>query len=419
MQSRQSSRRGGSTLSINLIWFLGSLALAFFVWVIATTGSLQERRFTTISVQLDADPGLLIVGSVTRTVSVTVRAPEDVLGLLTRDDIIVRADLRGKGPGTHTVELDVDVSRTAVADTQPAQVTVTLDANQSRLVDIDYEITGELTPDLERDAPEFDTQEFTITGPSTRVQQVVAVRAVLDLSSRRATFEAELSVSPVDADGDIVNDVTVSPQSVNVTVPIRQRTDVRRVSITPNIGSDTLPAGYSVVDIENEPQTVFVRGDLTSVPDTLTTPFISLEGQTSTYQVTVPVQLPEDVPDGTVVILGNREVTVTIVISAVPGDRQFENVPVTFTGLDAGLTAQLVPTQVTVLLRGPEIELTDLTVDDVLVTVDLSGLTEGVYDIEPIVAELATNIEAVSLLPATVVVSIAPEDAEVTEQPGP
>jgi YbbR domain-containing protein len=419
MQSRQSSRRGGSTLSNNLIWFLGSLALAFFVWVIATTGSLQERRFTTISVQLDADPGLLIVGSVTRTVSVTVRAPEDVLGLLTRDDIIVRADLRGKGPGTHTVELDVDVSRTAVADTQPAQVTVTLDANQSRLVDIDYEITGELTPDLERDAPEFDTQEFTITGPSTRVQQVVAVRAVLDLSSRRATFEAELSVSPVDADGDIVNDVTVSPQSVNVTVPIRQRTDVRRVSITPNIGSDTLPAGYSVVDIENEPQTVFVRGDLTSVPDTLTTPFISLEGQTSTYQVTVPVQLPEDVPDGTVVILGNREVTVTIVISAVPGDRQFENVPVTFTGLDAGLTAQLVPTQVTVLLRGPEIELTDLTVDDVLVTVDLSGLTEGVYDIEPIVAELATNIEAVSLLPATVVVSIAPEDAEVTEQPGP
>src|SRR5689334_22619192 len=111
-----------SPLLNNLVWFIASLGLAFIVWLIATTQAdpIVTRSFAGIPVQFQPDTGLVLTTVNRRSVTVNVRARQTVMDLLTSEDITVRANLVGMGPGNHTVQLEstVSQSRQALADTK-------------------------------------------------------------------------------------------------------------------------------------------------------------------------------------------------------------------------------------------------------------------------------------------------------------
>ena len=95
----QRSANGNRRLILdNLVWFIGSMILAFLIWMIATLQSdpIQQQRFRDrIPVHMNADAGLLITypAVANRQASVVIRAPSSVLDLLTSDEIVVSADL--------------------------------------------------------------------------------------------------------------------------------------------------------------------------------------------------------------------------------------------------------------------------------------------------------------------------------------
>lgn len=402
-------------LTTNLFWFSASLLLAFMVWVIATSGTIQERRFNTVAVQVEYDPGLLVTDVSVRTVRVTVRAQQSVLGLLTQDDVRVRADLHGRGPGVHDVTLRVDVARRAFADTQPRQITVTLEEIQTKFVEIRPVITQDLPAGFQREAPTFSVTEVQVSGAASRVQQVAAARVTLNLADQRTTFERDLSLTAIDAQGNEVTGITLEPQTIRVTVPITQRNDVREVSIRPDIDTNSLPDGYNLLSpLVYSPQTMFVSGDLTLLPDILFTEPISLADRTSSFEVSVPVVLPDD----NLFILGEPNVLVTVNIAPRILTRQFNNIPVTILGLGTGLEAQLVTSRVTVLVTGPQVELELLEEDDIRVVIDLNGLTPNTYELVPLVSNAQGQVQAdnVSVLPSTISVTIT-QMAEATETP--
>jgi YbbR domain-containing protein len=77
-------------------------------------------------------------------------------------------------------------------------------------------------------------------------------------------------------------------------------------------------------------------------------------------------------------------------------------------GLPAGMTAQISPATVDVILSGPLPLLDTLTRQDVHVTVDLSGLEAGTHQLVPKVEVLISNVTVESLLPGTVEVILSP-----------
>ena len=84
----------------NFVWFIGSMILAFLIWMIATLQSdpIQQQRYRErIPVHMNADAGLLVTypAVASRQASVVIRAPSSVLDLLTSDEIVVSADLTG------------------------------------------------------------------------------------------------------------------------------------------------------------------------------------------------------------------------------------------------------------------------------------------------------------------------------------
>jgi YbbR domain-containing protein len=407
----------------NFFWFLVSLALAFMVWVIAIaqTDPIQERLFTQIPVLIsDPDSGLLITNNPTSTVRISVRAQQSVLDSLTKDDFTVRASLSGLGEGTHVVELTAQSTRRAVVDPQPTQITVVLERVEARKVPVTTLITKELAVEYEIvDQPTFDENQVEVSGPASKVGQVVAAQANLDLSQQRNPLEQEVRLIPVDTTGATVEGVTITPQSVMVSVNIRQRADIRQVSVRPQILFDTLPEGYSLSSINYSPQTILISGsqaDLANLPNTLDTEPIDLTDRTSDFEVTVSVKLPA----GDLLVIGGQTISVSVGMTAPITNRQFDSVPVTVIGLNVEHTAQIAPDTVTVVITGPRAQLEALTVENIQVVVDLNGLEAGNYSV-PLrvsITQGAIPAENISVLPANVDV-VVQSGAEVTPEPGP
>ena len=398
----------------NISWFLVALALAFFVWLLATAEAdpIQERQYASIPVQINSDPELTITYQSREAVSVTVRAPLSSLSKLTREDITVRAELRDLGAGTHSVELETSATRRAVVDPQPRQVTVTLEELLSQEVPIVADVSEIPPAGYEYDEPIFQRSQVTITGAATRVQSVTAVRAGIDLSGQRDTLEIDLRLTPIDADGNPVSGVTLDPQNVGVTVPVTLREDARIVSVEPDIDSDSLPEGYDVTSISYDPKTVMVIGPedaMARLPDGLPTERITLEGITEDFDVAVPVLF--DYEDLT--LLGERTISVSVSVTALEETEIFEEIPVAVVGLDETLAAELVTDRVTVFVSGPRPIISALENDDISAVLDLNGFSPGTYDVALSVTSSEGQVESISHPEITVTISEQePEDAE-------
>jgi YbbR domain-containing protein len=339
--------------------------------------------------------------------------------VLQNEDIIVRARLDGLGPGTHTVELDVNIARRANADPQPKQITVTLEQIQSQQVQVIANIVEAPPPGYERAEPIFSETQTLVSGASSKVSQVVAAQAVIDLTDQRDTVETDARLVPVNVNGEPVADVTLNPPTVGVTVEINRRDDVREVSITPNIDASTLPDNFVLSSISYEPQTVLVIGspdELSAIPDTLFTELIDLTDRTADFEITVPVVFP----DQQLSLLGDQNVTVSIQIIAQTTTRQFEAIPVEIIGLPDNVNAEIIPTEVTALVTGPQTALESLEPSDIRVVIDVNGLAPGTYDLAPQASITQTTIRAsnISTLPSAINVTISVLE-EATEPPAP
>lgn len=418
MQNRPTVRH---TLLVNLLWFLGSLVLAFIVWMFATSQSdpfVQWRLAERVPIHVAPDAGLIITNQsdFPGTVAVQLQAPRSVEQLLASDDVIITADLAGLGPGEHTVRLKWETARQAqVVAISPQQVTVRLEVQESQLKPVRVNVVTQPPVVYTVDEPVLDVRQVTVSGPASRVAQVVEVVAPVSLENLRATFEDDVRVTPYDADGRAVTGVTLDPQTVHVRIPIDQRSDVREVRVQPNIIGELAPGYVLTQAFDYDPKTVVVSGPaavLNNLPGTISTEPISLSDKTSSFEVTVPVELP----DPRLVIVTGRTVTYRVGIETLTITRQFDHVPVMLIGQRPGLEYATATNDVTVLVTGPQPLLNALTEADLSVQVDVSGLSSGESaQLAPTASILdSSQVVTTSVLPALIDVDArtAPESTD-------
>lgn len=399
----------------NLLWFIASLGMAIFVWLIATTQSdpITSDIILRVPIIAEADEGYHIL-NIPESVNINVRAPESVFPLRT-SEIIVTANLDGLGAGTHRdIELDVDIpQRRALGDAEPRVITVILEEIQSKLVEIEPLIEDNLPPDYERGAILLDDVEVEVTGASSLVERVVSAQIIVELEDQRTAFEGEFTIIPVDVDGNRVNDVEISQTITRATIMVSQSSDVRAISIIPDINADTLPDGYNFTSFDYEPQTLFVRGEIDELPDVLYTQPINLTNRTDDFEIRVPVIAP----GSGFLVLGDRIVTVTVVIDPAIGSEQFDAIPLTIIGANNDYITEVATETVSVLITGPQVEIDALNIDDIRVVIDLTDLQAGTYEITPIVETgTADDRVDVSVSPASISITIT-ELIEETLEP--
>jgi YbbR domain-containing protein len=236
------------------------------------------------------------------------------------------------------------------------------------------------------------------------VESVARVTAEVDVDKASETIEQEVTLTAYDAEDIAVDSVTLNPQTIKITIPIEQRGGYRTVGVKP-VTSGELAYGYRLLNIFSVPPTVTVFSSDTnlveSLPSSIETTPININGASETLETRVTLDLPEGVN-----VVGSQFVTVRIEIEPIINSQRFTNIPVMIEGLGAGYDAVLSPEDVDVILEGPVAILDQLTANDILIVVDLTDLETGVHSVTPEVRLDNEELTVESILPNVVEVTI-------------
>lgn len=401
----------------NLGTILLSLILALMVWFVAAREQDPpvEGVFGPLSVEMTGLPGhLTLVNTVSgQQVRLVLRAPQSSWDNLTPQKFRVWIDLSELEAGLHDVAPRVEIADPAirVLNTEPRAITVQLEAMADLRLPVEVQLMDEPPLGYQIEGvPITDPITVTIRGPDSQIRQVERAAARLFVGSEKDTFERALEVLPLDANGELVSGLTVSPQKVLAVIPIRQRFGYRDISVRA-VTTGTVDSGYWVSGISANPGTVTVVGrpsalrELTGFVETVP---IDISNATENIVKRVPLNLP---PGVSVVEQGETNgagILVTVEVAALEGGQTVQR-EIAVRGVEPGRRWTVSPDRVDVILSGPVPILQALQPDDVAVVLDLFGLElNTVHRLEPVVI-VPEGLRVQSVLPERVEVVLSLE----------
>ena len=401
-------------ISENYRTFLWALALAIAVWVAAVTSADPDETRTLpspVPIQITGqDPGLVINSGIPTVVEMTLRAPRSVWDLIEADPQIVQAilDLSGLSSGEHSLDLKIQINARPVqiVSVAPRAVTFTLESLSTKTLSVDLNLSGEAAIGYQVGEASLEPAEIVIAGAQPQVQQVARARVAVNVSSIREDFDQILPVEILDEKGQKVDGVSVSPEFIHIILPVSQQGGYRDVAVKV-IVAGRVASGYRLTDISVFPPivTVFATDPqlVNVLPGVVETQPLSLQNVQEDINIRLALNLPVGIS-----IVGEQTVLIQAGVSPIESSVTLASEKVDIIGLNTGLTAQVSPTTVDVILSGPLPLLDTLTRQGVRVTVDLTGLGVGIHQVVPKVEVLISDIVVESILPNTIEVVITP-----------
>ena len=162
-------------------------------------------------------------------------------------------------------------------------------------------------------------------------------------------------------------------------------------------------AGYDVVSLSVDPPVVTVFGPQSFIGEAVAirTQPIDISGATDDVVRTVSLDLPPDVS-----VSGGTSVTVTVQIEPAQVRRAL-GVTAVIVGLDPDLSVSGALPLIEVVLLGELPALRELRPNDIVATINLTGLKEGTHTVSV----------SVSVPSEASVASVSPEEVEITLEP--
>lgn len=399
-------------ITSNLRTLLLALVLGVSVWISAVTAADPDEVRSPIMVPLEIigqDPSLVITSETPSIIEVTIRAPSSVWEQFTAQENPVRAilDLSGLGAGDHTenVQIQISVRPTQLVLANPTTVPVNLERLATQTLPIDLSLTGQPAVGYQAGEAAMDPADIVISGPESLVDQIARTRVLVSLDGAREGIDQAIPVEILDKQNALIDGITVNPESIHVTIPISQQGGFRDVAVKVVV-SGQVAAGYRLENISVFPQVITVFASdpelVNNLPGVVETQTLDLQEAKEDITTRLALTLPQNIT-----IVGVQTVEVQVGISPIQTSLTLLNQTINVTGLPEGLTAVISPQTVDVIISGPLPGLDALTPQDIIVTVDVTGLVTGIYQLIPTVEVLVDNVLVESILPSTIEVVLS------------
>jgi YbbR domain-containing protein len=385
--------------------------LGLIVWISAVTAAdpnqeLVYPRQVAIE-QIGKDPKLIVVGSIPATERVTLNAPRSVQEQLAGDETALRVwiDLTNLEAGEHTVAVHVQPNRSPVrvVKEEPAEIHLVLEPLTTRTLTVTLNVQGQPAMGYKAGTPVYETSPVLVSGAESLVSKVIEIQAVVNMANASQSVDASLTLTPVDNAGKVVDGLTLTPDVLNVKIPINLLGGYRNV-IVKVVSSGNVADGYKLTGINAIPPNVVVfSGDpqqLADLPGFIETKPLDLTGATSDITTTVPLNMPPGIS-----VVNDQKALVHIGISPVISSLTV-SLQVEVKGLAPGLEAHFTPTSVDVVLTGPVPILNTLKPSDIRAIIDVTGKDIGVYQVGLSVSSLPADVQTESILPSPVEVTL-------------
>jgi YbbR domain-containing protein len=371
----------------NLLRFIVALVLAFALWAWVTYENDPEitRTIASLPVQtsnLSAD--LEVVGELP-VVDVHLQGPQSILQPMERESVQAIVDLGDiVEPGEHEVEVDVATpSGIRVRDVRPGSVIVHLD-RLSALDDVPVEIRGpdDIPPNHQLREIVAEPSAVRVSGPDSNLSQVAAVVVDVAMDGRSGSFNDVWTPVAVDSLGRVVSGVTIQPSSINVSISVDVRGQVRKV-IPVIVGDDELAPGFELVRTTVLPtDEIIIDGseeDLGNVFFLTTTP-IDITGWEDS-QILRDVEIDRSqLPNG--ITLDSETVHVSVEIRRQTHQREIEGVRVNVMNAAPETTVTLSQSTASVVLEGSRTAIDGIEASDITAFVNVANAPPGTYQLE-------------------------------------
>lgn len=401
----------------NLTLKLVSLLFAIIIWsfVVSSMTTMRIKSFDNITIRYTNEAALETAGlaladepeAMTQTALARVDIARSQYEDLLASDVTLTVDLsQVQQAGEVTLPIAMQTTRGTRKSTTPAEVTLHVDELVTATVPVEAVIEEEPESTLWRGETVLEPSRVTVSGPKSVVDRIAVAQVPLDLSEESGTYRGSITYDFVDADGEPVTSsrLRVDTATVAVTVPLLAK---QRYSLNEDDaikGSQSLPEGYEIKDIEIYPAAVSIAGENI---ENMKYPIyfeeqLDVSGKTGDVTGTLKIKANDGVT-----LLDPGEVEVTVRIGEITQEVT-RKVPVAVRNQAVGYSLEGDAPTVEVKLELAYSQYRRFSWDYFTAYVDAEGKGRGTYEL-PVSYEFSGNIEAEK-------VTISPAKTRITLQ---
>lgn len=388
----------------------------------STTSSSDTEVIENVPVKVYYDKTNLYISGVPETVTVTLSGPRSIVqSAKAQQDFTVYADLKNASIGTQEVKLKVkDASDRLKVKINPATVNVNVQEKVTKKFSVDVELSKSVVADgYQAGTPIIDPKKVSITGAKDTIEQIAYVKATLENDGKhKSEFTDKATVSVFDSNLNKL-DVDVSPQEVEVTVPVEKvgksvpikikqegtpESDIEISSMTPDkvevvvVGDDTVLD--KIKEIEIPIDVTKIKAD-TVKEVTVPVPTGAKSVQPTTIEVKIKTVKKSEATNKTTT---SKEENTTNPDENTTDDseekdtkisKSFPNMQVYMSGLKNTFVSQMVTPangKVSVTITGEKKIVDDIAVKDLSVIANLSKSKAGDYSVPLELTGLPDNV---------------------------
>lgn len=309
----------------------------------------------------------------------------------------VTIDLTGLKAGTHKVSIAYNQNTGSIdymVNPSVATVIIYEKVSETRTMTVDIINKDKLDSKLSIENIKYDTDKVVIKGAEHQLEEVVAVKALVDInqlpSQEAGTYTLkEVPLKAYNANGEVV-DVEIVPSTMSITLDVTSPSKELTLKVVP---TGEVASGYAISTMSLNETKVTAYGN---TEDLAKLNYIPVEIDVSELKSSKTYKVELTKPVG-VKALSINNVTVSVSLGEV-SNKKIDNVGIEYRNLTEGYTVQGIDkTRVTVSLKGVSTVIDNITSDDVTTYIDLDGLTEGEYEVDVNVEGTDNKIQYLSM----------------------
>ncbi|HEY8805175.1 MAG TPA: CdaR family protein [Clostridium sp.] len=398
---------------------------AFVLWlfITSTENPLTTYKIKNIPVQLlNTDTltrsNLVLVPGQDLTTSLNIKGANTSILLNTKaEDFKVVADLSEyalkSGEQNIPIEIRKSPDNVNVANSDSLFIKINLDDLKQTKLPISVNISGKPKEGFFASAPKISQDYATVVGGSKFVDLVKNILVEENIQGVESNVAKKYKLKPVDAAGEEIKEVNVSPSQIDVKIPVSK---TKSVGVTVKT-TGTLNSNFTLSSTKVIPEKFDVTGSAAALNQvkTLNTEDIDL----SKIEKSTTMDAKLLIPDGLTLASGNATTQVQFKLDKVVQKNTTEVIQkntsqnIKYVNLDEKYGAKLGNDKVSLVLSGTQAVIDSLDLTKISAQVDLSNLVEGSYTV-PVKVSMPDGVNLVSEAPDKISVTITKKQTEVT-----
>jgi len=390
-----------------------SVFIGIIMWtlVMGEVNPVQTKEFSNLEVVFLNEAslqqsGLVLMEPKDAKVTVKVTGRLNEINALTKEDIIVQADLWGYSEGSNKVPIEAKIPENVdIASISPSQLVFNFDSIITKEKPVQLNTIGKVADGYSLGKGQVNPSTVLVKGPKSLVNSVTKVIASVDITDKNSDISTDVPIKVVDDNGNEVSGVTKEPSTVSAYLPILMTKSVTIEAVTN--GSPLV--GFEATSIEVEPNTILIKGyekDIKDINSIKTEP-IDLSFLTVDRQLETNVVLPE----GVQLVDSDAKITANIKIEEIiEKEIEYDIEEISFTNLNEQLTLEIPEDQekIIITVRGLKSTIENLDKSFIKLHADLLELGAGEHSVNIEVTN-PNDIELINITPESVQVTLQEE----------